>query len=59
LNDKFLKIKAALNKPETLHKPNYTLPFKIDTDASNIAIGGYIYQEKNNTENNKDFLDKV
>jgi Reverse transcriptase (RNA-dependent DNA polymerase)/RNase H-like domain found in reverse transcriptase len=59
LNKKFLKIKAALNKPETLHQPNYDLLLKINTDASNIAISSYIYQEVDNTENNKNTLDDV
>jgi hypothetical protein len=59
LDDKILKIKAALNKPETIHQTNYAFLLKINTQPLNIAIGGYIYQETDQMENNKNILGKL
>ena len=42
----FEKLKAAMSSESMLRLPDFELPFKIHTDASNKAIGGVLVQEK-------------
>ena len=41
----FRKLQAALTSPEVLILPNFEKPFYLDVDASDVAIGGVLYQE--------------
>ena len=40
----FLKLKTALGSAPTLSFPNFSQPFHVSMDASNYAIGGYLFQ---------------
>ena len=41
------KLKSILTKPPILKFPNYTKPFYLLTDASNLGIGAVLMQEEN------------
>ena len=43
----FTKTKAAMSRQVTLAYPDYTKPFCIHTDASQLQLGGVIFQEIN------------
>lgn len=40
----FLKIKAVLVSPEVLANPDFSLPFVIESDASDVAVGAVLLQ---------------
>jgi hypothetical protein len=40
----FLDLKSRLGSRPILRPPNFTLPFAIAVDASNMAIGAYLFQ---------------
>jgi hypothetical protein len=40
----FVKVKKALAHNIILHAPNWDLPFHLATDASDVGIGGVLYQ---------------
>lgn len=40
----FSKLKGAVVKPSVLSFPNFSLPFKIECDASGKAIGAVLIQ---------------
>lgn len=48
--DAFLKLKSALVSAPVLVMPDYTKPFAIACDASDVAIGAVLTQEVNNEE---------
>lgn len=43
-NDAFRSIKTALTKPLQLERPNFELPFILQTDASKISAAAVLYQ---------------
>ncbi len=43
-DDAFIKLKEALCKAPVLAYPNPNLPYMVDTDASNLAIGAILSQ---------------
>ena len=42
----FEKLKATMSSEPVLRLPDFELPFKVHTNASNKAIGGVLMQEK-------------
>lgn len=42
-----IKLKTCLKEQVELYQPNYEKPFELTTDASNIAIGAVLSQNKN------------
>ena len=46
----FQKLKKALVTYPIVHCPDYDYPFFVATDASDVGIGGYLYQMVNNEE---------
>lgn len=43
----FDAIKAACSKPLRLHRPDFALPFTLQTDASGIGVAAVLYQKVN------------
>lgn len=50
-HDFFLQLKSILTTAPILRGVNWTLPFKINRDASNYAIGAILGQKSHNLEN--------
>ena len=42
----FKGLKQAISKELVLHLPDLDLPFKVQTDASNKALGGVLVQDR-------------
>lgn len=42
--DSFLKIKSVLTSPNVLANPNFNIPFIIESDASDVAVGAVLMQ---------------
>ena len=42
--ESFNKLKEVLSSPPVLAHPDFTLPFHVKMDASDFAIGGYLFQ---------------
>lgn len=42
----FLKIKSTLTSPKVLANPDFTIPFIIESDASDVAVGAVLVQTK-------------
>jgi len=40
----FDTLKTALTEAPVLRLPDFTIPFEIETDASDVAIGGVLTQ---------------
>ncbi|OWZ17316.1 polyprotein [Phytophthora megakarya] len=47
----FNKLKRQLALPTVLFHPNFSKPFHVNIDASDFAIGGYIYQTSDDGKN--------
>jgi RNase H-like domain found in reverse transcriptase/Reverse transcriptase (RNA-dependent DNA polymerase) len=50
-SQKFNTIKGMLKYTKNLKSPDYKIDLKICTDASDKAIGGFLFKNDNNTEN--------
>ncbi len=48
--DAFIKLKDALCKAPVLAYPDFDLPYVMDTDASNLAIGAVLSQIQDGEE---------
>ena len=55
----FEELKVALTKAPVLARPNFDLPFTIQTDASNYAIGAVLSQEENGEKHPICFVSRV
>jgi hypothetical protein len=49
VQEAFDNLKAAINKPLMLHRPNPELNFVLQTDASGVGIAAVLYQEQQHT----------
>lgn len=47
----FQKVKTAFSAPLKLHRPDFTQPFVLQTDASSLGIAAVLYQEVNGRRN--------
>ena len=57
-NDSFIQLKSTLAKMPMLQYPNYTLPFKVTTDASDDGIGAVLSQEDDGVEKPIQFISR-
>lgn len=46
----FNNLKEEILKPMSLQQPNYSFPFILETDASNLDIGAILSQKVNGEE---------
>ena len=55
----FEKLKRALTEAPVLARPDFTKPFKVQTDASNFAIGAVLTQESEDGEHPIIYISRV
>jgi hypothetical protein len=57
-NDSFMQLKSTLAQMPMLQYPDYTLPFKVTTDASNDGIGAVLNQVDDGVEKPFQFISR-
>ena len=55
----FEKLKLALVNTSVLARPNFSLPFTVQTDASNMAIGAVLAQMHEDGEHQVVYISRV